>query len=268
MHHRTGARPARAATMEAEAASGGALCEVGIVRTKPGRGERTCCMSCSDKIARWNAVGVQGALLTLLVPPPIRLASVTVGGVCLSRRLRRALARGSNDVTLHEPPTVGSTQLLFQGGPPREQTSGGVSAPVPCSNSIAWAPSGRGELHEAINGLVGKRLGANIRNPSPKHRSSLCKVLVLQRFYDVLNAMPIARVPAVLLQPQRNELSYAEIKALSAAYQQRKRALMAVGAAFEDWIKAPACCESFTQPWLDVRCRLAEEARKAEAEQD
>ena len=51
-HHRTGARPAARAAMEAEAACGGSACAAGLARTKPGRGERTCCMSCSDKLAR------------------------------------------------------------------------------------------------------------------------------------------------------------------------------------------------------------------------
>ena len=42
-----------------EAAAQGKVCVPGLARTKPGRGERTCCMSCSDKLARWHAVGLQ-----------------------------------------------------------------------------------------------------------------------------------------------------------------------------------------------------------------
>lgn len=47
----------------------------GKIRTKPGKGDRTMSLSCSDKMARWNMVGIQGAMLSSLIDP-IYLTSV------------------------------------------------------------------------------------------------------------------------------------------------------------------------------------------------
>lgn len=47
----------------------------GKIRTKPGKGDRTLSLSCSDKIARWNMVGLQGSMLSTLIDP-IYLSSI------------------------------------------------------------------------------------------------------------------------------------------------------------------------------------------------
>ena len=62
------------------------------LRTKPGRGERTLSMSCSDKLALWTIVGIQGALLSYFFAQPIYLDSVTVGKCPFSKAvMQRAI---------------------------------------------------------------------------------------------------------------------------------------------------------------------------------
>lgn len=50
----------------------------GVLRTKPGRGDPTRSMCCADKLARWNVLGMQGALLAWLMHP-IYLDTISVG---------------------------------------------------------------------------------------------------------------------------------------------------------------------------------------------
>lgn len=50
----------------------------GCLRRKPGKGDATLSMSCSDKIARWACLGVQGALLSGLLSAPLHLSSITI----------------------------------------------------------------------------------------------------------------------------------------------------------------------------------------------
>ena len=54
----------------------------GVLRTKPGRADSpmTASMSCSDKIAAWNVLGVQGALGSLLFMP-LYVDSIVIGEV-------------------------------------------------------------------------------------------------------------------------------------------------------------------------------------------
>lgn len=57
--HRTGAKCLADETRQDPRLPGTAYHAIGAVRTKPGRGDRTLSVSCSDKLYRWHASGVQ-----------------------------------------------------------------------------------------------------------------------------------------------------------------------------------------------------------------
>lgn len=59
----------------------------GVLRTKPGRADSppTLSMSCSDKIAAWNVLGIQGALAARVLQP-IYVHRVIIGEVEPSMR--------------------------------------------------------------------------------------------------------------------------------------------------------------------------------------
>lgn len=78
---------------------------IGEIRTKPGRGIRTLSVSCSDKIARWNVLGIQGAILMSLLSEPIYLKSFTIGdGVLFNiEAMKRSLWKRFKQIELKKP---------------------------------------------------------------------------------------------------------------------------------------------------------------------
>lgn len=71
---------------------------LGQVRTKPGRGDPTLSVSCSDKIARWINLGIQGSLINMFLVEPIYIEHFVFGAnVPYSEEsLKRALLYRNN----------------------------------------------------------------------------------------------------------------------------------------------------------------------------
>ncbi|XP_050077664.1 tRNA-specific adenosine deaminase 1 [Anopheles maculipalpis] len=167
---------------------------VGVVRTKPGRGVRTLSVSCSDKLARWNVLGVQGSLLMLLLDRPIYLESVVLsdGTDHSIAAIRRALwgrfddwAEREKNSIMHpfcrRRPTIiaANNGRMFLYRKNRSLVAdGGKYQPSPCG--IVWCDVAN-RPHEVE--VAGRRHGVTKRKlTTPAARLQISKIELFHRF--------------------------------------------------------------------------------------
>lgn len=77
--HRTGAKCVTSSLIQDSKEKGVNYHNPGVLRIKPGRGDPTISMSCSDKITKWLVLGIQGSLLSNLFNKPIYLSQIVFG---------------------------------------------------------------------------------------------------------------------------------------------------------------------------------------------
>ncbi|XP_038058159.1 double-stranded RNA-specific editase 1-like [Patiria miniata] len=193
-----------------------------IIQTWDGvlQGERLLTMSCSDKLARWNVLGIQGSLLSHFVEP-IYLNSVILGSLYHSDHLSRALyARMGALEDL--PPAFHVNHPLLSGV---SNTQSRMPGKAP-NFSINWTYADA-DL-EVTNATTGKQEGGL--------PSRLCKSTLFEKFKGLYGKLSSV-VPA---QPQPPK-TYAEAKAQAVDYS-RAKAVMVRGfekAGLGSWIKKP-----------------------------
>lgn len=130
--HRTGAKCLPDSEQDPKA-SGPSYHIVGQVRTKPGRGDRTLSVSCSDKMAKWIHLGIQGRLLHMLCGP-IHIKHFIFGAnvpYSIETLTRALLKRNDFDCNLKIQPEFYQTNLPFSSIKTETKTR-------PAAGSIVW----------------------------------------------------------------------------------------------------------------------------------
>ncbi|KAH6600699.1 hypothetical protein BASA50_002083 [Batrachochytrium salamandrivorans] len=207
----------------------------GRLRTKPGRPDAppTLCMSCSDKIAKWNAIGLSGALVSLLIPP-IHISSLVVGDLFDKAALQSSLV---DRVKCSRLIRFKQTTEQFEWA----QSSGSISADA----ALSWCA---GEPPEAI--VQGRKQGAGKKGGVwlPNSYARICKAETGKLFMTVLHHCPEEIRTQILERAECNGpdgVIYRKLKSSAIAYQQTKSDLYCSGGALEGWIVNEPTLEDF-----------------------
>ena len=181
-------------------------------------------MCCSDKMAMWNCVGIQGALMSMFLVEPIYLSSMIIGGGPLycHRAISRAVCcrmgrqcQSEIGVQLDGPYKVNHPTLI-----PAQGFVKGEHGRCSSEHSMNWFKLIDRENHpEFINGNEGVPSALQVEESPILVASRLCKDSKWQRFKEMCNAWPSP--------PYVPDLTYGAAKKSSEEYQKAKEKVRA-----------------------------------------
>ncbi|XP_074709164.1 double-stranded RNA-specific adenosine deaminase [Strix uralensis] len=198
-------------------------------------GERLRTMSCSDKILRWNILGLQGALLSHFMEP-VYLSSVTLGYLYSQGHLTRAIccrvARDGNVLQekLRAPYRVNHPEVGRVSVYDSARQTGKMK-----ESSVNWCLADEGEV-EVLDGTKGKVDG-------PKLEASRVSKRKMFALFQQLRAKNNRK-------DLQNLSVYSDAKEAATAYQEAKQCLFSTleEMGYGSWIRKPQEEDNFSFP--------------------
>jgi len=177
--------------------------------------------SCSDKIARWNVLGIQGALLCHFMHP-IYLESIILGSLYHSDHLSRAVY--CRIASIESLPDLFRLNRPFLSGISSPESRQPGKAP---NFGINWRRTD--ESFEVINAMTGRVEGGSM--------SRICKQALFDQFMNLYGRLSSLTGQSVTTRP----IHYSEAKAAVMEYQLAKQCVFQAfqKAGLGNWVQKP-----------------------------
>ncbi|XP_036338282.1 tRNA-specific adenosine deaminase 1 isoform X1 [Rhagoletis pomonella] len=217
---------------------------IGAMRTKPGRGDRTLSMSCSDKLARWNVLGVQGALLDALLVEPIYFKSLNFCGIPQNElAIRRAICGRFVDREFHtsrfkiQNPDINFAEAVIF------DYAANINRQNPSPTGLSWCSIDQNLRPYEIS-VNGKRQGVTRKKVNtPQAALKISKYHLINEFVALLRIEP-KLIKKFQIDPNKlAEMKYNQYKQLAKEYQ--RAWTLAKQEYFQQWTQKPASLLEF-----------------------